>query len=336
MSRILITGGAGFIGSQLGHALDRAGHEVWLIDNMSDGHEDNLTIAGERFGRFVKADVRSPEMAGLLAGVDTVFHFAATSSLPKCQSDPAAAYDNNVTGVLNMLELSRRAGVRRFVFSSTSAVYENTKQTPFSEAAPLAPDLVYAMTKQAAEQACRGFAQTCGMDVVIVRFFNIFGEHQDIHRPMPPFVSYLAREVFLGRRPVLFNASAIRRDYVYVSDVIDCLTRILQAAAVHRGEVFNICTGTGASVPEIVEMFAQISGREIRPDYADPQAFWDKFPALFTGAHPLSRARIEAEVFKESIGDPRKTEQAFGFRATVSMQAGLQRFHDHCLRQLRP
>ena len=327
MSRILVTGGAGFIGSQFGHVLDGEGHEVVLVDNMSDGHLDNLVIGGKRFGRFVELDVRAPAMAQMMSGVDTVLHFAGTSSLPKCQANPGEAYDNNVTGVVKLLELARREGVRRFIFASTSAVYENTRESPFREDAEVAPDLVYALTKQAAERACIGFAQTCGMDIAIVRFFNVYGEHQDIHRKMPPFVSYLAREVFFGRRPLLYNASEVRRDYVYVGDVIACLKKLMSSGEHFSGEIFNICSGVGASVPEIVAIYASICGKPIDPDYADPAKFWDKFPELAEGVNALRRSRIEAEVFKQSIGDPRKAEKVLGFKAAMPLDQGLRRFY---------
>ena len=327
MSRILVTGGAGFIGSQLGAALDRDGHEVILVDDMSDGHEDNLVVEGRRAGHFHLLDVRRPELAPLLDGVETVFQFAGPSSRPKCQSQPAYAYDNNVGGVANVLELSRRAGVRRVIFSSTSAVYENTKTTPFREDAEIAPDLIYAMTKQAAERLCAGVARTCGLDVIVARFFNVYGEHQDFHRVNPPFVSYLAREALHGRAPLLFNPSPAARDYVNVADVIDCLKLMRVAPKRYAGEAFNICSGQGWSVPQIVALYAQAIGRPIDPVYGDPGAFWDRFPALFEGPLPLERARIAAEVFKHSIGDPAKTRAEFGFEPRVSMEEGLRRLH---------
>ncbi|MEL6208582.1 MAG: NAD-dependent epimerase/dehydratase family protein [Pseudomonadota bacterium] len=331
---VLITGGAGFIGSQLGHALDAAGHKVTLIDNMSDGHADNLEIDGKRFGEFIEMDVRAPEMSDVVAGHDVLFHFAGTSSLPKCQSDPGAAYDNNVTAVARLLEQARRAGVKRFVFSSTSAVYENNKETPFREDATVAPDLVYACTKQAAERVCAGFAATYGLDVVITRFFNIYGEHQDIHRTNPPFLSYLSRELVQGRRPVLFNQSDAERDYVYVGDVIDMLRRVMASDGTFRGDIFNVCSGSGYSVPGLVDLYARVTGAAIDPEYRDPSAFWDKFPGLFEGALTLDRARIEAEVYKHSLGDPSKAKAAFGFRAATALEDGLARAFAYSKAQL--
>jgi nucleoside-diphosphate-sugar epimerase len=332
--KVLVTGGAGFIGSQLGHALHLAGHQVTLVDNMSDGQEDNLMIGGKRFGEFVLLDVRDPRIAKVMAGHDVVFHFAGTSSLPKCQADPGAAYDNNVTATVQLLELARRQGARRFIFSSTSAVYENTKHTPFSEEATLSPDLVYASTKLAAERACLGISATTGLDIAVMRFFNVYGEHQDIHRTNPPFLSYLSREVAHGRRPQLFNNTNAARDYVYVSDVIDMLQRVMASDTPQRGDVYNVCSGVGYSVPDLVDLFARVTGCDVEPDYREPTQFWDKFPAIFEGAYPLSRERIKDEVWKHSIGDPAKAEASFGFRARTSLENGLERIWTYAQKQI--
>ena len=127
--RILITGGAGFIGSQLGFRLFNEGHDVLLLDNMSYGHEDNLTIDGKTFGTFIKSDVRDKgDMMKYTKGVDCVFHFAGIAPLPDCQIDPYNAVDVNVSGTANVLEASRINGVKRVVFASTSAIYENNEK----------------------------------------------------------------------------------------------------------------------------------------------------------------------------------------------------------------
>jgi nucleoside-diphosphate-sugar epimerase len=147
MSKILITGGAGFIGSQLGYYLHKKGNDVVLLDNMEHGHEDNLEIDGERFGTFVNMDIRDKLLANEMADVDYVVHLAGVSSLPRCQSEPAYAIDVNVGGTANVLEACRRAGVKRMVFASTGAVYEGNDEYPQSEDLELSPYLVYPMSK---------------------------------------------------------------------------------------------------------------------------------------------------------------------------------------------
>ena len=334
MSKILVTGGAGFIGSQLGLRLVNEGNEVVLLDNMTDGHLDNVIYKGKPLAKLVFNDIRDSSLETELRNVDTIFHFAGTSSLPKCQSNPTAAYDNNVTGLINVLELARKNDVGRIIFSSTSAVYENNSQTPFKESDQVSPDLVYASSKLAGENICKAYAQTYGMDIIVARFFNVYGEHQDIHRTMPPFVSYLAKEIFFGNRPTIFNKSDAVRDYIYVGDVVDGLLCMKNAGGKFNGDLYNLCSGTGYSVKQIIAMYAEISGKFIDPTYKDPMTYWDQFPGLFNG-HPLNRVRIAKEVFKNSIGSPIKSRDTFKFEAKVSFMDGLKRVHDYSLENLK-
>ncbi|QWD78296.1 NAD(P)-dependent oxidoreductase [Polynucleobacter sp. MWH-Svant-W18] len=334
--KIVITGGAGFIGSQLAAKLvGLGGYEVVIIDNLADGHVDNLLNSRGLICPLVVKDVRSGGIADDINGADVVIHLAGTSSLPQCQVDPAFAYDNNVTGLANLLEISRRANVKRVIFSSTSAVYENNIKIPFSEMDHVHPNLIYASSKLAGEQLCKSFAETYGLDVVVARFFNIFGEHQDIHRAMPPFISYLAKEAYFGREPVLFNNSSSSRDYVYVDDVLECLMRMMGARTKFKGDIFNVCTGIAYSVPQIVALYSKISNKKIIPLYKDANQFWDKFPALFAAdGLKLSRDRIEAEVYKNSVGDIQKTYDFFGFKASTTLEAGLKKVYEFSLANL--
>jgi nucleoside-diphosphate-sugar epimerase len=332
--RVLITGGAGFVGSQLGQRLAREGHEVILLDNMSFGHLDNLLMSGRPFGRFVCRDIRDPNTHGIYEGVDCVFHLAGIAALPVCQTDPRDAYDVNVAGTGAVLEAARRAGVRRVVFSSTSAVYERTKSALLDEDAPIAPDLVYACTKQSAEVLCRAYAVNYGLDVVICRFFNVFGPHQDVLRASPPFTSYVARELVHDRSPILFNdRTDVRRDYVHVADVVELLLRIMRDEARHAGDVFNVCGGVGHSVPELYELFRRISGKVIDATYRDPAEFWNRYPVLFAQPHPLSRDRVIEEVYKSAVGSNAKVRAAFGWRPALNLEAAVRSVYQDALRR---
>lgn len=331
--KVLITGGAGFIGSQLGNHLKRLGHDVVLLDDMSFGHLDNLLEDGAPFADILFKDIRDPDLEGHFLGVDAICHLAGIAPLPVCQEDPYRAYDVNVSGVANVLEAARRAGIGRVLFSSTSAVYEKTKAPRLAENAEVAPDLVYASTKLAAEQLCRGFALNYGMDIGICRFFNVYGPHQDVKRTSPPFTSYVARELVMGRSPILFNDSDARRDYVHSDDVVDLLVRMLLDAQPLAGECYNVCSGEGHSVPELYALFREVSGKAIEPTWSDPRAYWDKYPALFAG-RPLSRERIADEVHKNAIGDPAKTAARFGWTARIGMREGLASVYRDAERRL--
>jgi UDP-glucose 4-epimerase len=332
--KVFITGGAGFVGSQLGKHLHRQGHDVVLLDNMRFGHLDNLLLDGAPFGRFHCVDARDMDIERLLDGVDVVFHLAGIAALPVCQQSPGEAYDVNVGAVANVLEASRRAGVKRVIFSSTSAVYERTERDLLSEDDPIAPDLVYACTKAAGEQVCDSFAANYGMDIAICRFFNVYGPHQDVTRTSPPFTSYVARELIMDRRPVLFNQSDARRDYVHSDDVVDLLTRMMVADGRFAAERFNVCSGSGHSVPALFEMFRQASGKGIDPQFRPPQTYWDAYSLLFSGKNPLSRERISKEVFKTAIGNPVKTAARFGWRAQTEIDAGIASVYEDARRRL--
>ncbi len=332
--KILITGGAGFVGSQLGKHLHSAGHDVVLLDNMSFGHLDNLLLDGAPFGRFLCKDILDPELQNYLEGVHTVFHLAGIAALPVCQENPRAAYDVNVSGVANVLEASRRAGVQRVIFSSTSAVYEKTKSERFSEDDEIRPDLVYASTKAAAERLCDAFSINYNMDIVICRFFNVYGPHQDVTRTSPPLTSYLARELVTDRSPNLFNNSDAKRDYVHSDDVVELLTRMLLDQGKFGADRFNVCSGRGYSVPELYRVFLDVSGKSMQATYNDPTSFWNKYPVLFEQGLPLSRSRVAEEVFKSAIGNPEKTRQRFGWEAKSDIREGIASVYEDAKRRL--
>ena len=332
--KILITGGAGFIGSQLGKHLHGQGHEIVLLDNMRFGHLDNLMLDGAPFGRFLCKDIRDADLAASFDGVDIVYHLAGIAALPVCQQDPREAYDVNVAGVGNVLEAARRMRVRRVVFSSTSAVYEKTKGERFSESDPIRPDLIYACTKAAAEQVCDAFAINYGMDIAVARFFNVYGPHQDVTRTSPPFTSYVARELVMDRAPTLFNNSGAQRDYVHSDDVVDLLVRMGMDEGEFRAERFNVCSGRGHSVPELYALFGEVSGKNIPANYNDPRSYWDKYPDLFERGLPLSRERITEEVFKNAIGDPDKVRERFGWTAASDIREGIASVYEDARRRL--
>lgn len=332
--KILITGGAGFIGSQLGKHLHDMGHTIVLLDNMSFGHIDNLLLDGAQFAQFLCKDIRDPDLQSAFEGVDAVFHLAGIAALPVCQSEPGEAYDVNVAGVGNILEACRRANVGRVIFSSTSAVYEKTKGARFSEDDPIAPDLIYACTKAAAEKLCDAFAINYGMDIGICRFFNVYGPHQDVTRTSPPFTSYVARELVMDRSPNLFNDSSARRDYVHSDDVVDFLTTMLGHEGRFAGDRFNVCSGEGHSVPELYAIFQQVSGKAVPPTFNDPRGYWDKYPVLFEQGLPLSRQRITEEVFKNAIGNPDRAREQLGWTAKTNIRDGIASVYEDAHRRL--
>jgi UDP-glucose 4-epimerase len=320
--RVIITGGAGFIGSQLGYHLHQQGYDVVLIDNMVFGYEDNLVVDGQRFGTFIEADVLDERIYPVFEGVDCVFHFAALSALPICQSNPRRSTDVNVAGVASMLEAARIYGVRRFIFASTSAVYEENNEEVLREDLVVSPHLLYSLGKYQAEQLVKGMSKTYDMDTVILRFFNVFGPHQDFRRKSPPFTSYIVRELVNGRVPVLHSDGKQRRDYVYIDDLMDLATRAMEKPEA-AGQIFNVASGKSYSVNEMYDIVAGHVGSKIRPVFHDAVSFWSAYPDMFKGARPIKKSILEKEVNKAVLGSNAKAKAILGWEPKVSMDDGL-------------
>ena len=332
MAKILITGGAGFIGSQLGFHLGAQGHEIILLDNMSYGRLDNLLIGGKLFGNFIGMDIRSKKIFEVMKGVDYVFHFAGIAPLPDCQSDPYHAIDINVAGTANILEAARYNGVKRVVFSSTSAIYENNSKFPCSESDKVSPYLIYSNSKLQSEMLCKSYVETYGLDVVMLRFYNVYGPHQDMARKQPPLIGYVIRELYNDNRPVLHSDGSQRRDYVYTQDVIDLCQLVMTKEGI-KSEIFNVCSNTDYSVKEIYQIIANYMGKNIVPKYNKSEDFWNKYPELYTGALLLKKEVLEKEVNKFALGENAKAK-AIGWKPRVGIEEGLKKSVDYAVKLL--
>lgn len=322
--QVVVTGGAGFVGSQLGKSLADDGHDVTLLDNMSFGYLDNLVIDGKTFGRFVGADIRDADLVRRFAGAEVVFHLAGISALPVCQERPQECMAVNAGGTANVLEAARRAGVRRVVFSSTSAMYENTKTFPTPENDITTPTLLYSVSKWQAEALCHTYREAYGIEVVVLRYFNVYGPHQDFKRTSPPLMSYVIRELLHGRQPVLHSDGTQRRDCVYVDDV-NRLNKLVMTHPAANGETFNVASGVATSVRDIYASLAKALKSDIAPIYQPSSRFWDTYPGLFNGKHPFDKSLLEKEVRKYTLGDTSKAKRLLGWTAEVSIEEGLHR-----------
>lgn len=321
--KTLITGGAGFIGSQLGFFLQKQGHEVTLLDNLKYGYIDNLMKDGRPYSRFICRDIRDVAMESAMNGMEAVFHFAGISSLPECQSNPGEAYAVNVAGVANVLEMARRNGIKKIIFASTSAIYENETVFPCAESADAKPTLVYSLTKKHAEDLCQTFREAYGMDVTILRFFNVYGPHMDYLRPNPPFVSYVIKCLLNNEAPILHSDGMQARDMVYVSDVL-AMCEIVMTNPKAKNEVFNIGSGTTATVQEMYNMLAKAFGLEhVKPQYREAKLLWDKYAKLFGGVYPLSHKLLEKEVNKYTLASTKKAKEILNWEARISLEEGL-------------
>ncbi|TLD98528.1 NAD-dependent epimerase/dehydratase family protein [Helicobacter trogontum] len=322
MLNILITGGAGFIGSQLGFALSKKGYKVILVDDMSYGRLDNLVINGECFGEFIGMDIRSKELMRVMKGVDYVFHFAGIAPLPDCQTNPYRAIDINVAGSANVLEAARFNGVKKVIFSSTSAIYENNEKFPVKESHETAPYLIYSTSKKQAEMLCYSFFKTYGLHIAILRFFNVYGPHQDMKRKQPPLIGYIIKTLLMGgQQPVLHSDGSQKRDYVYIDDVVSLCEIVMNDENI-KYEIFNVASGNAYSVIEIYNTIARHLQTNIQPIFRDATLFWEKYPDLYAGALKLHDSILEKEVNKYALGNNDKAKR-LGWRPSVDINRGL-------------
>lgn len=330
MTSIAITGGAGFVGSQLGYAFHNLGYQVKLIDNMSYGKLDNLLIDGKTFGEFIGMDIRSPNLVNVFKDVDYVFHFAAIAPLPECQTFPYGAIDNNVSGTANVLEAARLNGVKKVIFASTSAIYENNSKFPLEESDETKPSLIYATTKKQSEQLCESFNKCYGLDYTILRFFNVYGPHQDFRRKQPPLIGYIIKQLLLDEKPILHSDGEQKRDYIYIDDVVSICKEVMTDPKSSR-EVFNVASGNAYSVKEIYEIIARRMDKSIHPVYRSSSLFWDKYPNLKEGKLPLKEEILEKEVNKFSLGSNQKAKEILGWAPLISLEEGLNRSVDYAV-----
>ncbi|NLH49877.1 MAG: NAD-dependent epimerase/dehydratase family protein [Myxococcales bacterium] len=265
---ILVTGGAGFIGSHLVRGLLARGERVRILDNLSSGKRAN--IAGLDV-EFEPADLRDEAaVAAAVRGVDAVYHLAAVVSVPQTVADPATSHDVNVTGTYRLLENARLAGVRRFIFSSSAAVYGDEPSLPKRETSPLAPRSPYALHKLIGEQYLKLYADLYGMDTMSFRYFNVFGPRQDplgaYAAAIPKFVEAMAA----GVSPTIFGDGRQTRDFVFVEDVVAANLAALKAER-PAGRVINVAGGRRIDLLELLGALETVFQREAKPVFAAPR-----------------------------------------------------------------
>jgi UDP-glucose 4-epimerase len=259
MARYLVTGGAGFIGSNLVLALARTGERVRVVDDLSFGSWDNLDgVDVER----ITGDVRDPElMARASAGVEVVFHEAAIGSVPISIDDPVRADSVNVGGTVTVLDAARHAGVRRVILAASAAAYGDLPGLPKQESMPTSPLSPYAVSKIAAEQYMAVFASLYGIETLSLRYFNVFGPHQ---RPDGAYAAAIPRFAWAALRGdslTVFGDGETTRDFCFIDNVVSANLQAAASARPLRGEVVNIATGMQVSLNQVIAELGRVLGR---------------------------------------------------------------------------
>lgn len=263
MAKIIITGVAGFIGSNLALRLLDEGYEVIGIDDLSYGIKEQIPPGV----KFFKQDIRSKDILLLFKNAACVFHLAALSCIPECQNDPVSASDINVTGTVNVFEASARAGVKKVIYAETSALYEGIKKFPTPEDA-VDPHSVYAISKMAGRLFAKSYKEFRNLDSVAVRYLNVYGPRQDYRRTVPPVMSSFIIKLLRSEHPVIYGDGEKRRDFIYVDDVNDAHLLLMKEDK-SNNNVFNIGSGANYSINEIYKMIKELVGVNIDPIYTD-------------------------------------------------------------------
>lgn len=267
MSTFLVTGGAGFIGSNLTIALVEQGHRIKVLDNFTTGSIDNLRPVIKEIELY-QGDLRSlDDVRRAVDGVEVVFHQGALPSVPRSVADPVTASEVNITGTLNVFLASRDAGVRRVVYASSSSVYGNSDDLPKLETMPPRPMSPYAATKLAGEVYGRVFYELYGLETVGLRYFNVFGPRQDPGSEYAAVIPRFIDALLKGMPPVIYGDGEQSRDFTYIDDVVRANFLSSEAAGA-AGEVFNIAAGNRISLNELLDALMNITGSRVNAVYA--------------------------------------------------------------------
>lgn len=266
MSRFLVTGGAGFIGSHITEALIKKGHFVRVLDNFSSGKEGNLSRVMQDI-ELMRADIRSQgSCLQATRGIDFVLHQAALRSVPKSMIHPAEYNEVNIAGILNMLDASRQNQVKRFIFASSSSVYGEADTFPEKESFLPRPISPYALTKLAGEYYCKIFSRHYGLDTVSLRYFNVFGPRQSLDDEyavvIPKFINCMLKNEAV---PVYGNGKQ-SRDFTYIDNVVEANILAAEKCGLKEG-VFNVASGKDYSILELLKQLNKIMRKDIQPSF---------------------------------------------------------------------
>lgn len=266
--KILITGIAGFIGSNLAKRLleeseNTRKFEIIGIDNLSAGTLENIPEGVN----FFKIDIRDKEIFSLFNGVDVVFHLAAKNCLIDCLNNPIETSDINISGTVNVLEASKAGGVKKFIYADTSAEYEGIYDFP-SKIEKVHPIGTYAVSKRAGALFCESYQRLFGLNVTVLRYFNVYGPAQDWRRVIPPAMSAFIIKLLKGERPIIYGTGEKRRDFIYVDDVNDFHLNVIENDDT-IGKTYNVGSGVNYSVTEIYQFIKEELKTGIKPIYRE-------------------------------------------------------------------
>ena len=302
MEKFLVTGGAGFIGSNICKKLISQGCFVRVVDNLLTGKKSNLADVIDKI-EFVEADMGDEKIAReAMKDIDVVLHQGALPSVPRSIDDPAATHKHCVDATFTLLMAAREAGVKRFVYASSSSAYGDTPTLPKVETMPAKPLSPYAVGKLVGEHYCSVFSKVFALETISLRYFNVFGPQQDPTSQYAAAIPAFVTAILKDEPPIVFGDGEQSRDFTYVGNVVEA--NLLAARAKHTaGEVVNIACGEAVTVNETIYIINELVGKQIMPQYDAPRP----------------------GDIKHSLADISAAKELVGYRPTVSFRDGLQK-----------
>jgi len=304
--RVLVTGGAGFIGSHItAHLLER-GDSVCIVDNLSTGRLENMATFADQVD-FIEGDIRDADLLHDAAcECALVYHEAAVVSVPYSIEHPQETHDVNIQGTLNVLQAARRQKVKRVVYASSAAIYGEDPELPKSESMAPAPIAPYGIEKITGEYYLSAFDKLYGVETVSLRYFNVFGPRQDPKSPYSGVISIFVDRMLGEQTPTIFGDGEQYRDFVYIDNVVQAnlLAGTVPSAA---GGCFNIGCGAKTSLNDLLGMLSRIAGRDIKAEYASDRS----------------------GDIRESVADIGRAARVLGYAPSIGAEEGLTRLVEH-------
>ncbi|UCE03277.1 MAG: SDR family oxidoreductase [Candidatus Latescibacterota bacterium] len=300
--RFMVTGGAGFIGSSLVHALVRRGDSVVVLDNFSTGKRENLEPVAERVNLVEGSITDLPTVRNAMQGVDFVLHQAALASVQRSVDDPLTSNEINVKGTLNVLVAARDAGVKRVVYAASSSVYGDTEELPKHEAMPPRPLSPYALQKWVGESYCKVFSDLYSLDTVALRYFNVFGPRQDPNSEYAAVIPIFVTRLLAQSAPTVYGDGEQSRDFTFIDNVVAANLKACEGAP-KNGVAVNIACGHRYTLNELHARLAGLIGTDLQPHYAEAR---------------------QGDV-RHSMAAVKRAETVLGWRPEIDFHDGLER-----------
>ena len=300
MAKILVTGGAGFIGSNFSNTMAEKGYEVVAIDNLSLGVENNLIDKV----KFVKGDVNKKEdlkNAGM--DFDYIVHLAASSSAPMFADDMYWAYQNNIAGHIRVMQFAKEIGVKKLLFASTSSIYGNNP-TPLTEDQEVVPPNHYSVTKFAQEGASRVFSKAEGLEIIAFRFMSVYGINEDHKKTFANLASQFTWDILKGVSPELYGDGKQKRDFTNVKDVVQGIELAMNTDKKYGFNIFNIGTNKAYTLLELVEIINKVAGTDVKLKLVE---------------NPIREGYVRTQ-----LADVTKISNELGYKTTIELEDGLK------------